>query len=63
MSKLVTLTAELSDQQAQALAQLVKRIGWSEIRMNAVDDDDAYLMQEAISALRDGLAADGYAPR
>ncbi|WP_275261710.1 DUF7706 family protein [Citrobacter freundii] len=60
---LITITTELSERQALALAQLVKRIGWNEVRINAVDDNDAYLMREAISALQNSLAASGYAPR
>ena len=39
---------ELEPAQALALAQFVKRVGWSEIRQNAVDDDEAYAMREAL---------------
>lgn len=63
VTPLITITTELSERQALALAQLVKRIGWNEVRINAVDDHDAYLMIEAISALQNSLTASGYAPR
>ncbi|WHP05763.1 MULTISPECIES: DUF7706 family protein [Acinetobacter] len=53
----------LSEAQAMALAQFVKRVGWNEIRVNAVNDDEAYLMRDAISKLQDALARQGYAPR
>ena len=63
MENTVSVLTELSDAQALALAQLVKRVGWQEVRINAVDDDEAYLMREALSALQKGLAESGYAPR
>ncbi|EOG7599409.1 hypothetical protein ID104_13735 [Vibrio cholerae] len=61
--KQVIFTVELSDLQALALAQLVKRIGWKEVRINAVDDDEAYEMMDAIARLQASLADTGYAPR
>lgn len=63
MEDTITITAALSDRHAWALVQLVKRIGWNEVRINAADDDDAYLMREALSALQKSLAELGYAPR
>ena len=54
---------KLSEAQAMALAQFVKRVGWNEIRVNAVNDDEAHLMRDAISKLQDALAGQGYAPR
>jgi len=63
MDNTVSVLTELSDAQALALAQLVKRVGWQEVRVNAVDDDEAYLMREALSALQKGLSESGYAPR
>ena len=53
----------LDDAQALALAQLVKRIGWSDMRSLAVSDDEAYLMRDAVSEVAKALAAEGYAPR
>lgn len=58
-----TSDASLTDAEAMALAQLVKRIGWSEMRSNAVDDVEAQSMREAISKVRRVLADVGYAPR
>ena len=49
--------------QAMALAQFVKRVTWSEIRSCAVDDDEAYLIREAIEALQRALAENGFSPR
>lgn len=59
----VTVTAVMSDLQAMALAQLVKRLGWVEIRQNAVDDLEAYEMRDAVFRLQKALADCGYAPR
>ncbi|MFL9999200.1 hypothetical protein PQR34_45070 [Paraburkholderia sediminicola] len=55
--------AELDDGETRALAQLVKRIGWSEMRGNAIDDDEAALMRRAIEKLQSALAGAGVAPR
>ncbi|MEO3355901.1 DUF7706 family protein [Acinetobacter haemolyticus] len=54
---------DITAAQAMALAQFVKRVGWNEIRVNAANDDEAYLMRDAISKLQDALASNGYAPR
>ena len=54
---------ELNDELALALAQLVKRIGWTELRQNAVDDDEAYQMRQAVSAVARALAEAGFEPR
>lgn len=58
-----TVKLELDAGHAWALAQLVKRIGWAEIRGNAQDDTEAYDMRDAVEALAKELAAAGYAPR
>lgn len=44
----VTVTTELTDSQAMALAQFVKRLTWSEMRDCAVDDDETWVMKDAI---------------
>lgn len=59
----VTVTLELTPQEALALAQFVKRVGWSEFRQNAVDDDEAYMIRDAVDRVAAGLAQVGYAPR
>lgn len=55
--------AELTGAETWALAQFVKRVGWSEMRSNAVDDDEADLMRSAIEKLQAALAGAGVAPR
>lgn len=63
MGQLAEVQIALEPAQALALAQFVKRVGWSEIRQNAVDDAEADLMVEAINKLMQALAEVGYAPR
>ncbi|HBP1027124.1 TPA: hypothetical protein L5U05_006152 [Pseudomonas aeruginosa] len=63
MDKPVEVTMELDHAHALALAQLVKRVTWSELRQNAIDDAEAYLMQEALGTLARALKDSGYAPR
>lgn len=60
---MITLIVELSDELALALAQFVKRVGYSEMRSNAVDDYEAYLIRDAIDRVRAGLANVGFSPR
>lgn len=59
----VIVTVELDPQQAWALAQLVKRIGWSDCRALAEDAEQTSLMVQAIERVRRALAEAGYAPR
>lgn len=65
MSDDVTIEVELTDAQALALAQLVKRLTWSDLRGCAIDDQEAYTMRDAIDRVRSALAdcEPGYAPR
>ena len=63
MEELVTVAVELDAEQAWALAQLVKRIGWAECRSLAEDEAQTRLMIEATERVRQALAEVGYAPR
>jgi hypothetical protein len=71
-SHVVTLTidnagrqadAQLSDEEALALAQLLKRLTWSDMRSCAVDDAETYTIRDAVGKLQDALGRAGYAPR
>lgn len=53
----------LDEVEALALAQFVKRVGWSEIRQNAVDDAEAYEIRDALGRIALMLAEGGYEPR
>lgn len=60
---MVLFSVELSEEQAIALAQFAKRVGFEEMRSNALDDFEAYEMRDAIDRLRIGLANAGFSPR
>lgn len=59
----VIVSIELTSAEAMALAQFVKRIGWSEMRQCAVDDKEAYEISDSIATLQKALNESGYAPR
>jgi hypothetical protein len=63
MEELITVAVELDAEQAWALAQLVKRIGWADCRSLAEDEEQTRLMIAATERVRAALAALGYAPR
>jgi hypothetical protein len=54
---------QLMPDDAWALAQLAKRLGWQELRGNAVDDAEAYAMRDAVCQLQQALRDAGFAPR
>lgn len=60
---MINITAELSDSQAMALAQLIKRVTFSDLKSNALNEDEAYEMQAALAQIRVALADQGFAPR
>jgi hypothetical protein len=63
MSDQVEVSMALEPAQALALAQFVKRVRWTEVRQNAVGDDEADLMMDAMNEVAKALAEAGYAPR
>ncbi|WP_211130649.1 DUF7706 family protein [Serratia surfactantfaciens] len=63
MSAIVTVTTELTQSQALALAQFVKRLTWSEIQACAVDEDETYEMRDAVNLLQKSLAEADFSPR
>lgn len=59
----VVVTVELTDEQALALAQFLKRSIWTDIRQSAANDEEAYLMRDAFNTMQYALACAGYSPR
>lgn len=59
----VTVTVELSEAQAWALAELCKRIGWSDVRTLSVNEAEAHQMIGATDRLAGALREAGFAPR
>lgn len=58
-----SLTVNLTDQEAWDLALFLKRIGFSEFRNHAADEDEAYRMLSVAEKVRSSLAEIGYQPR
>ena len=54
---------ELDDRQAEALAQVLKRIGFSDVRRLSQTESEAYDAQAALETIRAALAVHGFNPR
>jgi hypothetical protein len=61
--KLQPIAIELSDAQAWAFAQFLKRALLDDYRARAANQDEACEMRAAAEAIRRALAQAGYAPR
>ena len=59
----VTITATLSDIEAQAFAQFLKRACFSDYERHAASQSEAYTMIGAGETIRAALRDKGYAPR
>ena len=62
MSQPVVITAELTPENAQALAQFVKRISHEAIRACSRDDAETFLVRDALDSLREALDLAGFDP-
>lgn len=60
---MITVEVEMTEEQAAAFAQFLKRVGVSDYRNLSVDDQEAYAMQEAGERIRRALGEAGYTPR
>lgn len=54
---------EIDDSQAEALAQVLKRIGFSDVRRLSQTEREAYDAQAALETIRAALAVNGFNPR
>lgn len=59
----VRLRVELPEAEAWALAQYLKRAGFTDYRQLAQNDEEAYVMRDGAERIRDALADAGIAPR
>ncbi|WP_429501214.1 DUF7706 family protein (plasmid) [Robbsia andropogonis] len=55
--------ADMTEVEALALAQLCKRLTFSDMQACAVDNDEAYAIRNAVDKLQRALNGAGYAPR
>ncbi|CAE6850742.1 hypothetical protein R75465_07151 [Paraburkholderia aspalathi] len=58
-----SIDAEMTDAQAWAFSEFLKRAALADYRELAKNDGEAYEMMAAGEALRRGLARQGYSPR
>ena len=61
--KQVLVTVQMDDAHAQALAQFLKRVGWSEMRACAETEAETYSIRESLDQIARELADVGYSPR
>jgi len=59
----VTITVELSEEEAWQLAQFFKRATFTDFRNNAESEEVAYTMIQAAGRVQRALAEKGYEPR
>ena len=57
------LHLDITDQEAWAFAQCLKRAGFWCYQQLAINDEEAYLMQSVAEQLRAAFVAVGFAPR
>jgi hypothetical protein len=63
IAPLIPIPLEINEFQTLGLAQFCKRVGWAEVRQNAVDDNEANLMIRTIVVLQMALEKAGFSPR
>jgi hypothetical protein len=63
MSRGIEINLNLAEDEADALAEMAKRICWADIKALSADDQEATAMLDGIRTLRQALAASGFAPR
>lgn len=59
----IRVQVELPEEEAWALAQFLKRAGYTDYRGQAIDEDEASRMRDAGERLREALAGAGVALR
>ena len=61
-SEMVEVNLTLSEERALALAQMCKRMHLDICMQLSVNEDEAFLMSDAVSVLRKSLSTSGYSP-
>jgi hypothetical protein len=60
---LLKLEIEIPEIQVEAISQILKRIGFSEIRALSQDEAEAYNAQYGLEKIRESLSEQGFNPR
>jgi hypothetical protein len=63
MDNNIEIFVEMTEEEAWAYAQFLKRVGFNEYRQNAESEEQAYLMIQTGERVRKALADKGIAPR
>lgn len=63
MNTPITLTFELTPQEAMAVSQFVKRLTFTTARTHATSDDETYRALDGLTELSECLAKNGFDPR
>lgn len=63
MMESVDIHLILPEEQADALAEMVKRFSWVDARQLAADEQEARLIIDAVITLQAALRGHGFAPR
>lgn len=59
----IDISVNFAEAEADALAEMAKRICWTDIKALSADDQEATAMLNGVLRLRQALAASGFAPR
>lgn len=63
MDNKIEISVAMTDEEAWAYAQFLKRAGLSDYKTNAENEAEAYLMMQVGEKVRKALAEKGYSPR
>jgi len=63
MDNQIEISVAMTDEEAWAYAQFLKRVGLNDYKTNAENEAEAYLMLQVGEKVRKALADKGYSPR
>jgi hypothetical protein len=63
MDNQIEISVAMTDEEAWAYAQFLKRVGLNDYKTNAQNEAEAYLMLQVGEKVRKALAENGYSPR
>jgi hypothetical protein len=63
MDNQIEISVAMTDEEAWAYAQFLKRVGLNDYKTNAENEAEAYLMLQVGEKVRKALAEKGYSPR